>query len=85
MNFDFSDDQKTLREELRRMLQRESPPAKAREAIDQGLSHQADLWRHLVDVGATGLMLPEDSGGAGLGAMELCVACPLYSSPSPRD
>jgi 3-oxochol-4-en-24-oyl-CoA dehydrogenase len=74
MNFDFSDDQKTLREELRRMLQRESPPAKAREAIDQGLSHQADLWRHLVDVGATGLMLPEDSGGAGLGAMELCVA-----------
>ncbi|MEI8264843.1 MAG: acyl-CoA dehydrogenase [Betaproteobacteria bacterium] len=74
MNFDFSDDQKSLREELRRMLQRESPPAKAREAIDQGLSHQTDLWRHLVDVGATGLMLPEDAGGAGLGAMELCVA-----------
>ena len=74
MNFDFSDDQKALREELRRMLQRESPPAKAREAIDQGLSHQADLWRHLVEVGATGLMLPEDAGGAGLGAMELCVA-----------
>lgn len=73
MNFDFSDDQKALREELRRMLQRESPPAKAREAIDQGLSHQADLWRHLVEVGATGLMLPEDAGGAGLGAMELCV------------
>jgi len=74
MNFDFSDDQKALREELRRMLQRESPPAKAREAIDQGLMHQSELWRHLVDVGATGLMLPEQAGGAGLGAMELCVA-----------
>ena len=74
MNFDFSDDQKALREELRRMLQRESPPAKARETIDQGLSHQAGLWQHLVDVGATALMLPEAAGGAGLGAMELCVA-----------
>jgi alkylation response protein AidB-like acyl-CoA dehydrogenase len=74
MNFDFSDDQKALREELRRMLQRESPPARAREAIDQGLSHQAGLWRHLVDVGATTMMLPESAGGAGLGAMELCVA-----------
>jgi alkylation response protein AidB-like acyl-CoA dehydrogenase len=74
MNFDFSDDQKALREELRRMLQRESPPAKAREAIDHGLMHQSELWRHLVDVGATGLMLPEQAGGAGLGAMDLCVA-----------
>ncbi|MDE2503638.1 MAG: acyl-CoA dehydrogenase family protein, partial [Burkholderiales bacterium] len=74
MNFDFSDDQKLLRDELRRMLERESPPALARRLIDEGGTHHAGVWRHLVEMGATALMLPESCGGSGLGALELCVA-----------
>jgi len=45
----------------------------AREVLEQGLTHSEPVWRGLAGLGATALMLPEDCGGAGLGAMELCV------------
>ncbi|MBK6348852.1 MAG: acyl-CoA dehydrogenase [Proteobacteria bacterium] len=73
MNFDFSDEQNQLRDEVRKYLVNESPLDAAREVMVGGGTHAASVWRGLVELGATSLMLPEDCGGAGLGALELCV------------
>lgn len=73
MNFDFSDEQNLLRAELRRYLARESPVKVARQLLEGGGTHSAPVWQGLVELGATSLMLPEDCGGSGLGALELCV------------
>ena len=73
MNFDFSDDQKLLRDEVQKFLRRQSPISEARRVIDSKGSHAEQVWRGLGDMGVTALMLPETCGGIGLGAMELCL------------
>ncbi|MCK0508042.1 acyl-CoA dehydrogenase family protein [Aromatoleum anaerobium] len=73
MNFDFSDDQKMLRDEVRKFLVKESPLAEARQVMEQGLTHSVKVWRGLADMGVTALMLPERCGGHSMGALELCV------------
>lgn len=73
MNFDFSPDQQLLRDELRKFMRQESPLAEARRTIEAGGTHNASVWQGLADLGATALMLSEACGGAGLGALELCV------------
>ena len=73
MNFDFSDEQQMLRDEVRKYLVRESPTSVARRLLEHGGTHDDAVWRGLSGLGATALMLPEDVGGAGLGALELCI------------
>lgn len=73
MNFDFSDEQHMLRDQVRRYLVNESPLKTARAVLEQGGTHSAEVWRGLAALGATALMLPADCGGGGLGALELCV------------
>ncbi|MCY1388525.1 Acryloyl-CoA reductase (NADH) [compost metagenome] len=73
MNFDFSDDQNVLREEVRKFLVNKSPLGEARQVMDTGLGHSAAVWQGLCEMGVTTLMLPENCGGHGLGALELCV------------
>lgn len=73
MNFDFSEDQNALREQVRKFLSKESPVALARQVIETETTHAAAVWNGLAGLGVTALMLPEACGGIGLGAMELCV------------
>ncbi|MEO6322905.1 MAG: acyl-CoA dehydrogenase, partial [Polaromonas sp.] len=73
MNFDFSDDQNVLRGEVRKFLAKESPVSAARRVISEGGTHAEAAWQGLARLGVTALMLPEASGGVGLGALELCV------------
>jgi 3-oxochol-4-en-24-oyl-CoA dehydrogenase len=73
MNFDFSDDQKLLRDEVRKFLHKESPLTAARHVIETEGTHADKVWQGLADLGVTALMLPESCGGIGLGAMELCL------------
>lgn len=73
MNFDFSDDQNVLRDEVRKFLAKESPVSAARRVIDEGGTHAEAAWQGLAGLGVTALMLPESCGGIGLGALELCV------------
>jgi acyl-CoA dehydrogenase len=73
MNFDFSADQGLLRDELRKFFVNEVPLARSRVLMEQGGTHDAAAWQGLAGLGATALMLPEACGGAGLGALELCV------------
>ncbi len=73
MNFDFSEDQKVLRDSVRKFLQNESPLTVAREVLENKQSHSSHVWNGLQEMGITSLMLPESCGGFGLGALDLCV------------
>ena len=73
MNFDFSDDQQALRHEIRKFLTKESPISQARAVLESQGTHAPTVWNGLAQLGVTGLMLPEDCGGIGMGAMALCV------------
>jgi alkylation response protein AidB-like acyl-CoA dehydrogenase len=73
MNFDFSDDQKQLRDEARRFLTEKCPPKAVREVIDGKASYDRELWKGLADMGFLGVAIPEAFGGSGAGHLELCV------------
>jgi acyl-CoA dehydrogenase len=73
MNFDFSDDQKMLQEQVRRFLTDKCPPKVVRRVLQSDETHAEDVWRGLVEMGLTGAAIPEEFGGLGLGALELCV------------
>jgi len=74
MNFDFSDDQKFLRDEARKFLEAQCTMAQVREVLDDdSKSHNDGVWKKIVDMGWLGAAIPEEYGGLGLGMLELCV------------
>jgi len=73
MNFQFSEDAEALRTEARKFLAAESANAKGRAVMDSGSGVDEGLWRQIVDLGWTGLRIPEEHGGLGLSVLELCV------------
>ena len=74
MNFDFSDDQKSLQDETHRFLRDRCDLSVARLVLDdQQQAYSESVWRELVELGWTGITIPEQYGGIGLGYLELCV------------
>jgi acyl-CoA dehydrogenase len=74
MNFDFSDDQKLLRDQARRFLDDYSSRKKVRAVLENdAVSYDRDLWKGMIELGWTGTAIPEDYGGAGLSHEDLCV------------
>jgi alkylation response protein AidB-like acyl-CoA dehydrogenase len=73
LNFDFSDEQKALKEEARKFLTAKCPADRVRALNEEGSSgHDAELWSQIVEQGWTGAAIPEAHGGLGLGYLELC-------------
>src|SRR5579872_208789 len=73
MNFDFSDEQKQLRESARKFLAEKCPPKAVRAVIDGKAPYDRPLWKGLAEMGFLGVAIPESYGGAGAGHLELCV------------
>lgn len=73
MNFDFSDDQKMLKEQVRKFLADKCPMSVTRRVLEGDEPYAQDVWKGLVEMGLTGTAIPEEFGGLGLGALELCV------------
>src|SRR6201985_314844 len=73
MNFDFSDDQKQLRDQARKFLTEKCPPKAVRVVLDGKETYDRELWKGLADMGFLGVAIPEEFGGAGAGHLELCV------------
>ena len=73
MNFDFSDDQKQLRDTARKFLAEKCPPKAVRAVIDGKAPYDRDLWKGLAEMGFLGVAIPESYGGTGAGHLELCV------------
>jgi acyl-CoA dehydrogenase len=73
MNFDFSDEQKLLREQARRLLAEKCPPRAVRAVLESDAGFDRALWKSIAEMGWLGTAIPEAYGGLGLGALELCV------------
>src|SRR6201981_2128342 len=73
MNFDFSDDQKQLRDQARKFLSEKCPPKSVRTVLDGKAVYDKPLWTGLAEMGFLGVAIPEEFGGAGAGHLELCV------------
>lgn len=73
MNLDFSDDQKFLQEEARKFLEKEEALNRNRAVLETDNKFDEDLWKKIVDLGWTGIRIPEEYDGLGLGHLELCV------------
>lgn len=63
-----------LRAALRDLLARHAPIARTREIAEAGRRHDPELWRRLaLGVGAQGLVVPEEHGGAGGTLLDLAI------------
>ncbi len=74
MNFDFSDDQKMLKDQARKFLAEKSSIKAVRAVLDNdAAAYDAALWKGVAELGWLGAAIPEEYGGLGLGKLELCV------------
>jgi alkylation response protein AidB-like acyl-CoA dehydrogenase len=74
MDFTFSAEQGALRDAVRSFLATEAPMSYVRrmaEHDDVGIT--PELWNRMVDLGWTGLLVPESLGGLGLGIIDAVV------------
>src|SRR5215218_10438567 len=72
MNFDFTDDQRTIKATAHELLASRSPFERVRAAAEAG-RYDDDLWRELCELGWPGIAIGGEHGGHGLGAVELAV------------
>lgn len=72
MDFDFTDDQQMLRDMTRRWVDKDYRFERRRAIVRNG-GFDAEAWRGLVELGLTGLVVPESHGGMALGAIEAMV------------
>ncbi|HKS26938.1 MAG TPA: acyl-CoA dehydrogenase family protein [Pyrinomonadaceae bacterium] len=71
MDFDLSKPQKLLKESAREFLARECGPERVRSLMETETAHDDELWQAIADQGWTGLLVPEEHGGLGLGLVEM--------------
>jgi alkylation response protein AidB-like acyl-CoA dehydrogenase len=75
MDFELTDDQQTLRDSVRSVLDQECPPALVRHAHEGTAPEEVSaLWRKMVQLDWPALAVPEELGGLGLGFVELGLA-----------
>ena len=73
MNLDFSDDQKFLQNEAKKFFDKEGGLSNARKVMDENLDTDQNLWNKIIEMGWTGIRIPEEYEGLGLSHLELCV------------
>jgi alkylation response protein AidB-like acyl-CoA dehydrogenase len=70
----LSEEQEALREVVRQFLAARSPESAVRELMATERGYDPEVWGQMADqLGLQGLIVPEDLGGQGFGAMELAV------------
>jgi len=74
MDFSFSDDQVALQDLAHQILTEQATHErlKSLEAVSDSV-YDESLWKQLAGAGLTGIAVPEEFGGAGLGFLELAV------------
>jgi alkylation response protein AidB-like acyl-CoA dehydrogenase len=86
MDFGFSPEQDLLRNQARDFLDRSSPPAAVRRAMDSEAGWDPQVWRGMAELGWTAIPFATDLGGLGLGHVELGVVLEeqgRHLTPSP--
>ena len=73
MNFDFSEDQKMLRDQAHKFLSEKCSSKLVRAVLEGSQGYDRGLWKSVAEMGWLGTAIPENYGGLGLGYLELCV------------
>ena len=73
MNFDFSEEQKLLKQTARDYLEENASLAVCREVLESNQPYSKNLWKGAAELGWLGAVIPEEYGGAGFGYLELAV------------
>ena len=73
MDFGLSEEQVLLQQTVRGFTSKECPTTRLRELFDVGSGHDQALWTAMVEMGITGLMVPEEHGGAGMELLDLAL------------
>lgn len=73
MDFNFSEEQNTVRDLARGILEKEVTPERVGQVEKQPGWHDSTLWQTLADTGLLGLAVAEEHGGMGYGFPELCM------------
>ncbi len=73
MNFNFSEDQLLMKEEVKKLLDKENSVKRNRNVLEGEEKFDKELWNQLVQMGLTATTIPEEYGGIGMGFLELCV------------
>jgi alkylation response protein AidB-like acyl-CoA dehydrogenase len=73
MDFDFSDEQNTIRDLARQILTAEATPDRAKVFEASGANYDESVWRKLSDAGLLSIPVPEQYGGMGYDFGALCV------------
>jgi alkylation response protein AidB-like acyl-CoA dehydrogenase len=73
MDFTFSPDQDEFRRSVRTTLAAEMPGTAVRAMIDDPVGVSPELWGTMADLGWLGVLVPESSGGLGIGMVDLVV------------
>jgi butyryl-CoA dehydrogenase len=72
MNFELTDQQKTIRDSFARFCDERIAPQAA--ALDEAHAFPRALFKELADLGLFGMRYPEDAGGSGMALTEFCLA-----------
>ena len=74
MDFEFSAEQEALRAAVRRFVAEQAPTQPyVREMLGDPRGTTDAVWKGLAQLGVTGLLVPEEHGGAGMGMLEMGV------------
>ncbi len=73
MDFDLNKPQQLLQQSAREFFARECPLERVRALMATETAFDEKLWQAIADQGWTGLLVPEEFGGLGLGLVELAV------------
>jgi alkylation response protein AidB-like acyl-CoA dehydrogenase len=73
VDFTYDAEQLALQDVARAALERECSPEMLRQLVEDPAGITPALWSTLVDLGWTGLLVPEAHGGTGTGLLEVCI------------
>jgi alkylation response protein AidB-like acyl-CoA dehydrogenase len=74
MDFEFSEEQEALRATVRRFLAEQAPiQPYVRDLLGDSRGTTDAVWKGLAQLGVTGLLVPEQHGGAGMGMVDMGV------------
>lgn len=86
MDFRFSDEQAMTADMVRELLGEICQPAHLRRLMEERAARDAGRWTKIVELGLAGALVPEQSGGLGLSAIDfvqIAEACGYAGLPEP--